>query len=184
MPADRAARVQAIYDQVPPMADCKGNCWISCGPASITPWEHRRLAVAGHPVTRDEHARKMPFDFWCEALGPDGRCMAYPIRPLICRLWGAVDWLPCPWGCRPEGGWLPNDVAFRLLAEIMQHGGGGHPVNPEVFEQLKDPAVVAHLVRSMQGKGTADVARFRRYGATLPRAITRRRPAKEEADDA
>ena len=92
---NRAERMQAIYDQVPKMKDCKGNCWISCGPASITPWEHKRLADAGHPVTPDEIARKSPYDFFCEALGPDGRCRAYDIRPLICRLWGAVSWLPC-----------------------------------------------------------------------------------------
>ena len=25
-----------------------------------------------------------------------GRCSIYPVRPLICRLFGHVDWLPCP----------------------------------------------------------------------------------------
>lgn len=87
--ASRAEKMQAIYDQVPKMADCKGNCWISCGPASMTPWERRRLAQAGHQVTPDELARKAPYDFWCEALGPDGLCMAYEIRPLICFAPGA-----------------------------------------------------------------------------------------------
>lgn len=24
------------------------------------------------------------------------RCIAYPARPLICRLFGRVEWLPCP----------------------------------------------------------------------------------------
>jgi len=26
------------------------------------------------------------------------RCSAYPVRPLVCRLFGHVDWLPCPTG--------------------------------------------------------------------------------------
>jgi len=26
------------------------------------------------------------------------RCIAYPARPLICRLFGRVEWLPCPLG--------------------------------------------------------------------------------------
>ena len=26
------------------------------------------------------------------------RCIAYPARPLICRLFGMVEWLPCPLG--------------------------------------------------------------------------------------
>jgi hypothetical protein len=25
-----------------------------------------------------------------------GRCSIYPVRPLICRLFGHVEWLPCP----------------------------------------------------------------------------------------
>lgn len=27
-----------------------------------------------------------------------GLCLVYPARPLICRLFGHVDWLPCPIG--------------------------------------------------------------------------------------
>lgn len=179
----RADRMQAIYDQVPEVSNCKGHCWISCGPASMTPWERRRLALAGHKVTPDEEARRKPYDFWCEALGPDGRCMAYAIRPLICYLWGAVDWLPCPWGCRPAGGWLPNEVAFRLMLEAEQLGGTGHPVDPEAFERLKDPARVAALAAELARKGPSDMARFRSYGAVLPVAITSRpkRQAKREA---
>ena len=25
-----------------------------------------------------------------------GRCSIYPVRPLVCRLFGYVEWLPCP----------------------------------------------------------------------------------------
>lgn len=169
----RAEKMQAVYDQVPAMADCKGNCWISCGPASMTPWERKRLADAGHRITPDEIARKAPYDFWCEALGPDGRCLAYEKRPLICRIWGTVEWLPCPWGCRPEGGWLPDETAFRLMLEAVELGGSGHPVDPEAFEKLKDPREVAALARQLAGK-PGEMQRFRSYGAVLPVAITRR----------
>lgn len=30
-----------------------------------------------------------------------GRCSIYPVRPLICRLFGHVEWLPCPIGKVP-----------------------------------------------------------------------------------
>lgn len=141
----------------------------------MTPWERRRLALAGHHVTPDEEARREITDFWCEALGPDGRCMAYELRPLICVLWGAVDWLPCPHGCRPVGGWLPNETAFRLILESMQIGGTGHPVPPEMFERARDPAQAAALARELAGRGGSDMARFRSYGTVLPPAITCRR---------
>ncbi len=29
---------------------------------------------------------------------PKRRCIIYPVRPLICRLFGHVPWLPCPIG--------------------------------------------------------------------------------------
>ncbi len=33
----------------------------------------------------------------CEFQEPGGgRCIIYPVRPLICRLFGLVEWLPCP----------------------------------------------------------------------------------------
>ncbi len=32
---------------------------------------------------------------------PSGLCLVYPVRPLICRLFGHVDWLPCPIGKIP-----------------------------------------------------------------------------------
>lgn len=169
----RTEKMQAIYDQVPPMADCKGHCWISCGPASMTPWERKRLADAGHKVTPDERARCLPWDFWCEALGPDGRCLAYDLRPLVCRLWGAVAWLPCPHGCVPEGGFLPDAEALRLLLEVTALGGTGHPVDPEAFEKLRDPGQVKAVVAQLSGK-PGELRRLRAYGTVLPAAITRR----------
>ncbi len=30
-----------------------------------------------------------------------GRCTVYRQRPMVCRLWGCVASMPCPWGCRP-----------------------------------------------------------------------------------
>jgi hypothetical protein len=170
----RAEKMQAVYDQIPGIADCQGTCWISCGAADMTPWERKRLTDAGHELTRQELALRSPWDFWCEALGPDGRCQAYAIRPLICRLWGTVDWLPCPAGCRPVGGWLPNETAFRLIAEANALGGFRQPVAPEVFEALRDPAQVAALAKQFKARFNHDMVRYREYGGQLPAEITRR----------
>lgn len=42
-------------------------------------------------------------------------CLIYPVRPLICRLFGQVMWLPCPTGavreCLPEGVTLMREYA-------------------------------------------------------------------------
>ncbi len=38
----------------------------------------------------------------CEFSAPDSRlCLIYPVRPLVCRLFGIVEWLPCPRGRIP-----------------------------------------------------------------------------------
>lgn len=37
-----------------------------------------------------------------------GRCSIYPVRPVVCRLFGHVEWLPCPIQKVPApapGGW-------------------------------------------------------------------------------
>jgi len=47
-------------------------------------------------------------------------CLIYPARPLICRLFGHVAWLPCPRGMVPEG--LPEAPALmREYAALERH---------------------------------------------------------------
>ncbi len=46
-----------------------------------------------------------------------GRCAVYPVRPLVCRLFGHVEWLPCPIG--RIGRTLPGGVELiRRYADI------------------------------------------------------------------
>lgn len=88
-------RMRAIYRQVPD-AGCKGLCQDYCGPLAAFAPELRvlsersglRLAVGSHATGGD-----------CPLLH-DGKCSQYTDRPLVCRLWGATDALPCPHGCR------------------------------------------------------------------------------------
>jgi len=42
-------------------------------------------------------------------------CEIYAARPMVCRLWGAVEDLRCPWGCVPELGYLTRREAQFLL---------------------------------------------------------------------
>jgi Fe-S-cluster containining protein len=64
--------------------------------------------------------------FWCDALTAGKRCAVYDLRPLVCRLWGAVESMPCVYGCVPEGGYLTDMDAYRLIAESTRIGGGTH----------------------------------------------------------
>jgi len=51
-----------------------------------------------------------------------GRCVIYPVRPLVCRLLGHVEWMPCPIGKVERI--VPTDEALELMrvyAMIERH---------------------------------------------------------------
>ena len=59
-----------------------------------------------------------------------GDCRVYPVRPMLCRLWGLVKKMACPWGCVPER-WLTDEEAVVYLAEA-----GG--VSDTVYRQVRN----------------------------------------------
>jgi hypothetical protein len=119
------AELQKLYDQIPAIPDCDGRCWTSCGPIGMSDRERQRIRQAGVRITPYEKAMASPERFWCDALTSEKRCLVYSVRPLICRIWGAVEGMPCVYGCVPEGGWLSDAEGFRLVAESLRIGGGG-----------------------------------------------------------
>lgn len=126
------ARLTAIYAQIPDI-DCKGLCAASCGPILIAPTEMlNATALATDPIPftgrvtltslddRDDHGLlNLPPGEWyyphtdrkgrCPLL-KNGRCTVHPNRPLICRLYGVVPEMTCPYGCRPDRWLTPDEV--------------------------------------------------------------------------
>jgi hypothetical protein len=80
-----------------------------------------------------------------------GRCTVYAVRPLICRLWGVVESMPCPWGCRPER-FLTVEEGEALmrqaegLSQALFPGHGPHTFHP------------AHVIEQVQERGAQAVA--------------------------
>ena len=107
------SRTADIYAQVPDVA-CKGLCHGACGPVVTSSVEADSLRDNGinqpMPVTHPVHG-----PLTCSHLDDAGRCRIYDHRPLICRLFGAVEGMKCPHGCRPKGGYLPDSKAAVLL---------------------------------------------------------------------
>ena len=108
--------LQALYAELPAM-ECRGLCQQSCGPIQMSAEERRIIESQHGPV----EAR--PPTATCSMLRM-GRCLAYVDRPMICRLWGVIDAMPCPWGCVPEGGRLNDADGLAFLAAAEQIGGG------------------------------------------------------------
>jgi Fe-S-cluster containining protein len=108
---------------------CKGLCQKSCGPIQIRGkqivedikkycTEHNITyhELPDH-ITPNEYEKLMKTedkDLVCPYL-KDGKCSIYPVRPMICKLWGAVQAMQCVYGCVPEKGLLQNTEGFFML---------------------------------------------------------------------
>lgn len=102
------AAIEALYAELPGIA-CRGLCAVSCGPAPMTHRERERLEhAAGAPVVAATPEMN------CSLL-VDGECSMYALRPLICRLWGVVEGMRCPFGCVPVR--MLSDVEARELID-------------------------------------------------------------------
>ena len=130
--SDTDAELAAFYALVPAMKDCRGLCWISCGPADMSGRERQRIRGRGIRITSSDTARQEPA-FFCEALTGEGRCAVYDIRPMACRLWGATKDMPCPYGCQPER-WLSEGEGFELTMRAL--AAGGSTVSPGDAERM------------------------------------------------
>jgi len=153
------AALQALYDRVPAIPDCDGRCWISCGPTDRSQREEQRIRAAGYRITPVDEALRTLDTYWCEALTGDKRCAVYEMRPMVCRLWGAVEGMNCPYGCVPEGGWLTDREGNELLAESMRIGGSRFSHVPP--DELR-AAVASEFMRqasvSQREQGRAGIA--------------------------
>lgn len=110
------AELRRVYRKVPKL-DCRGLCRESCGPVFMAEAERDRIeAMTGEPLPM------VGDDLTCPLLTDDGRCSVYAARPLVCRLWGVADDMPCPHGCRPERA-LTHAEGGALLTEMRAIGG-------------------------------------------------------------
>jgi Fe-S-cluster containining protein len=140
--------LQKLYDQIPAIPDCDGRCWTSCGPVGMSDRERQRIRQAGVKITPAEQAMARIDTFWCEALTSEKRCAVYELRPLSCRLWGAVEGMPCVYGCIPEGGRLSDAEGFRLVAESLRIGGGEQGFSATT-EEIREIIEQEHMRRAL-----------------------------------
>lgn len=119
--AEWAAELEALYAEIPPM-QCRGQCQAACGPIDFSDAEAARLAAhpIGAKIPRAAHVAFTPGS--CPALTILGQCAVYALRPMVCRLWGAVMSMHCKHGCQPVGGWLPEIDGQILLLRSLRVG--------------------------------------------------------------
>lgn len=101
-----------LYSQVPSV-NCKGLCSGCCGPIDASLRERAFFErETGKPFPDASEVLRSK-DMQCPML-KDSRCSVYENRPMLCRLWGAVPEMPCPFGCEPT---LTSEEGGRLMLE-------------------------------------------------------------------
>jgi Fe-S-cluster containining protein len=110
-PAERQRRLEAIYAALPDVP-CKGLCTDSCSFIGTFRAERERMEAAGVTPPRMAEAP-------CRHLLFNGECGIHPLRPLICRLYGATEDLECPFGCR-SARQLTKEEAHGLMHMVDQ----------------------------------------------------------------
>lgn len=107
--------VDDLYRKVPAL-HCKGLCEASCGIILLQESEYQAI-VNRRP---DFPTVTVAETLTCPLL-ENGRCSVHDVRPLICRLWGAVKMrsFRCPHGCRPKR-WLSDAEGHALINEAIR----------------------------------------------------------------
>lgn len=114
--------LRAIWAEIPDIK-CKGLCQESCGPIGMSIAEDLELQKRGVVIPRWGDAMADLDHYNCPAL-VDGRCSVYDVRPTLCRLWGAVEPMKCPWGCAGPDEVLPGPECADILNRATDAGGG------------------------------------------------------------
>lgn len=106
--------VDAIWAQVPSV-QCKGLCVESCGP--VVPSDGEAAVLERRGVVLDFDRETLT----CNQLKL-GRCQVYNDRPLLCRLWGAVPKMRCPFDCEPTLTDEQGNALMRALYQFVPEG--------------------------------------------------------------
>ena len=139
-------QLEELYAQLPALS-CLGLCEASCGEhIDASTAERRRLLHAG--VDLDAPTP----DGACPALTQTfglGRCSVHAIRPTICRLWGVMASMPCPHGCRPEGGLVDDATAMRWMITSLRIGGHSDHLDDPGVQKLLELALTDQLAAGL-----------------------------------
>jgi len=116
-------RLEELFEQIPKF-QCEEDCAGCCGPVFwsraedqlINEWLSKRGMKKKKRYIKLDTSTVNKVDITCPYI-QNARCQIYPVRPLICRLYGAVEELKCPFGCGPEK-LLSRDESNKIIKEV------------------------------------------------------------------
>ncbi len=121
----RIAELEEIYSGIPEVA-CVDGCGKCCGLISMSKLEEgrirrflgeRRLDIRFSNDPLDVTYMKAVYgDNRCYFLDERQRCLVYPVRPIICRLYGTAENMRCPYAAPAH--YLTEEEVLRLIREV------------------------------------------------------------------
>jgi Fe-S-cluster containining protein len=141
-------RAAEDYCQTLPLHLCHGcdGCGMRCAEGiRITRSEYLRIEqhLKAHPgetarvQAQDKSIPGWPVNKFCQFRDTElDRCSIYPVRPVICRLFGHTEWLPCPLGIVPLLGQEAMDVYQRYAGEELRTIDQWRQLRPGIEERL------------------------------------------------
>lgn len=104
-----------IYDRLPKIP-CQGKCQGCCTIIALSPIEVDYLHSHGIGLPTVRYSKEYDH-LMCSRLTMTGRCNIHAYKPLICRLWGLTETMPCPHGCQPERV-ISREEMLALMLEV------------------------------------------------------------------
>lgn len=111
--------------------ECQGLCYDQCTLVIAHPVELDNIGFNPHFKTLDDskvlvHLIKQDWNdtdgcLTCPMLDSNKRCKIYDKRPLICRLYGVVEDMKCPYGCK-QTRYLTNKEGHDLMSAVKKLG--------------------------------------------------------------
>ncbi|HET6386827.1 MAG TPA: YkgJ family cysteine cluster protein [Armatimonadota bacterium] len=120
------------YSESLPMRLCDGcdGCGLRCTEGvRMTRSEYQRIEThlrsnpdeAARVAAQEKSIPGWPVTKFCQFRDTEkNRCSIYPVRPVICRLFGHTEWLPCPLEIVPLKGQDAMDVYQRYAREEIR----------------------------------------------------------------
>lgn len=148
------AALDAVYARLPALR-CRGLCQTSCySRIDASTAEQQRVLERGVDLNATANGRPCPA-LTRTALGA-ARCSVHDVRPMICRIWGIAAVMPCPHGCRPDGGLVDDATALSWVLDALDAGGGHAGTHTALVRQLvaasaADPTASRLLGRYLRG---------------------------------
>lgn len=115
-------KLERLYRELPTVA-CEGKCHTSCGPIAMSEAEVSRIVNRIGEIP-------YPSCIDCQFLTAANRCAIYSLRPMICRLWGVSEAMPCEHGCEVTPRPLTDAETRDYLQRSLDIGGTGVIIHP------------------------------------------------------